>query len=683
VDEVVVNGVRYVPVTHRIGIAVTTHDRPDVLARTLPTWLAHLPEGAELVVVDDASEPPARVPDGVRLVRSDENLGIAGAKNLGIRELYDRGATDLFLLDDDVECLADGWERPYVDGPEPLACYCWETPVYDDGEVLGFSWPHGCVVYERREVIDRIGGWWGATRWGGEDSDLFRRAHNAGLTRCTFQDVHHGHIFHALDKDGSVASSVPEAERQQWRADLLEARAHSTESVDFRGKPSVRNGPTLSVLVPSVASRRKTFAPKIADALYGQLQALDDPGRAEVLMLVDDKGMSVGEKRNRMLALARGEYVAFVDDDDRVEDDYVSSLLDAIDQDRADCVTFDVAVSVDGGRAKTCHYSTAYERDENTATEYRRLVNHIMCVRRSLASTVEFPDATSGEDSEYARRLAPLLTSERHVARTLYHYDSSTATTETQYTKAAAEARSRIGRATKPSEVDVVIPAWSHTEALREMCDETIRTLRAGAGEHVVNVVVVEQAEGVRHPDAITLPTPLTEFNFNKALNAGARCGKAPWILFANDDLVFQPGWLDALLAARHDLVSPVDATDRRQSGIRGNEQGTVCSKHLAGWCFMAKRTLWDKVGGWDEDYPRWCADNSTIEQAVAAGVKPMAVPGAHVRHLRSQTMGDDQADKSGKYTWAAVRHFNAKYGRNLFANDARYTRWKQSHPAS
>ena len=77
--EVSINGVPYVPagaVFSRIGIAITTHQRADVLKRALEQHMKHLPAGALVVVIDDGSKPATEVTDGVQLLRNETSLGI-------------------------------------------------------------------------------------------------------------------------------------------------------------------------------------------------------------------------------------------------------------------------------------------------------------------------------------------------------------------------------------------------------------------------------------------------------------------------------------------------------------------------------------------------------------------------------------------------------------------------------
>lgn len=418
----------------------------------------------------------------------------------------------------------------------------------------------------------------------------------------------------------------------------------------------------LSVLVPSVSSRYDTFARNIQAQLFEQYERLSEQQKqqVEIIVLTDTKSMMLGDKRNKMLELAQGEYVAFVDDDDRVEPDYIEALLGNCFG--VDAVTFAVSVSLDGAPPKPCFYSIKHKRDANLPDRYLRIPNHICAVKRTLALQARFPSKLCGEDSEYAKRLLPLLRTERRIERVLYHYDFNSATTETQ-------------RATAPPEVsvDVVVLSKASTERHREMTQRTIDTCRAGAGGHTVNITVIEQVEGTKYTGATVVYDP-SPFQFNKFANNGIRLGSAPWVMLANNDLEFMPGWLQPLLDAKHPVVSPINPIDRRQRGILRNTVGDINGRHFSGWCFMMTRELWERIGGFDEDFIFWCCDDAVIEQLRALNIAPMLVPRSRVKHAASQTLREDD----GSMTWAQVWKFEQKYGVVKFANDPRYNNWKQ-----
>src|SRR5690606_19565225 len=467
-----------------------------------------------------------------------------------------------------------------------------EKAYFQRGTLRGYPNPRGCLLYAERRVVDRVGGMDPAFgKWGNEHISWSDRIHSAGLTTCRYQDVEGSQdLFTALDRSESVKSSVAESAKGEANVSLLEASRNSDAFIPYAPEIANRNHVPLSILLPSVLTRRATFRQKMQDQLFGQFEALPatDRARVEVLMLTDAKGVTLGTKRNQMLQIASGEYVVFVDDDDRLEPDYIASLLTATES-GADVLTFRVSVSINGGEAKDCVYSLRFAEDENTAEEYHRLPNHICAVKRDIALRTMFADVSLGEDSDYSRRLRPLLHTENAIDRVLYHYDYSDQSSETQVEAQAR--RALIDRLSKPLTVDLVMLSRSSTPEVRAMTQKAIRSAVEGAPNHRVNVVVVEQVPGVRYDDA-TMIYETGEFAYNRFGNIGAETGSAPWIMLANNDLEFEPGWLDALLAAKHDVVSPANPGDARQHGVTKNEVGEVNGKHFSGWCFMIRRTF-------------------------------------------------------------------------------------------
>src|SRR5690606_4684793 len=94
--------------TNQIGIGLTTHNRRDVLKKSLSFHKKHLPKGAKLIVVDDASEIPVKGVD----FRFEHNAGIAASKNKCIELL--EGCEHIFLFDEDCWPITDDWHLPYI-----------------------------------------------------------------------------------------------------------------------------------------------------------------------------------------------------------------------------------------------------------------------------------------------------------------------------------------------------------------------------------------------------------------------------------------------------------------------------------------------------------------------------------------------------------------------------------------
>ena len=172
----------------------------------------------------------------------------------------------------------------------------------------------------------------------------------------------------------------------------------------------------LSILVPTVPGRETKLA-RLLSVVEPQTKQRSD---VELLVLRDTRRLSIGEKRNKMVAIADGEYVAFVDDDDAVAPDYVEVLCATLQEERPDVLCFKVHV-VGHGRPRPCRYHPDL-RHENLPSEYRRKPNHLMAWRREIVAAHPFQPIRRGEDTEWAERVAAHA---RHVAvidRELYTY---------------------------------------------------------------------------------------------------------------------------------------------------------------------------------------------------------------------------------------------------------------------
>lgn len=192
-----------------IGVAVSTYQRPEMLAHALRAWDTFLPPRAVLVVVDDGSDPPAIGATH----RNVHNLGIAATKNIGIRLLMDAGCDHLFLCDDDAWPRLRGWAVPYLTDDEPHLCLSWGRALRLTIDRQHTTWrrARGVAMYVRRHVIDRVGGLREEFTCGGEHLEWSRRIHNAGLTSAPFIDLRRSAVlWHAEDrgKPGETARDV-------------------------------------------------------------------------------------------------------------------------------------------------------------------------------------------------------------------------------------------------------------------------------------------------------------------------------------------------------------------------------------------------------------------------------------------------------------------------------------------
>lgn len=192
--QVIIDGVQYAPASNtvpRIGVAITTHNRNDVLQRALEHHKRFLPSGSVLVVVDDGSCIPVNTPDGVMLIRHDVGQGIASAKNACLAALMDAGCEHLFLFDDDCWPVVDDWWKPYIASPEPHLSHSWGlVSIWSDTQHVASHAVGGTVLYYDRCVIGDAGGFrTDFGKYGCEHVNLSDRIHNRGWTTWRYADV--------------------------------------------------------------------------------------------------------------------------------------------------------------------------------------------------------------------------------------------------------------------------------------------------------------------------------------------------------------------------------------------------------------------------------------------------------------------------------------------------------------
>ncbi|EMB4295871.1 glycosyltransferase family 2 protein [Enterobacter roggenkampii] len=229
--DVIVDGIPYIRADsvsdNKIGIAITTHNRPQVLANSLEQHRKHLPTGAVVFVIDDGSNPPAKVPDWCKLIRHDKSLGIVASKNASLEYLMDSGCEHLFLWDDDAYAIADNWHLPYIKSPEPHLAYQFldlagrnklhdMAELYRDDKHVAYTGQRGVMLYYHRSAIKKVGGFdpvYGRGMY--EHPDLALRIYNAGLTSWAFADVVGSEkLIHSMDEYEEGARSIPRPERE-------------------------------------------------------------------------------------------------------------------------------------------------------------------------------------------------------------------------------------------------------------------------------------------------------------------------------------------------------------------------------------------------------------------------------------------------------------------------------------
>lgn len=174
----------------------------------------------------------------------------------------------------------------------------------------------------------------------------------------------------------------------------------------------------LSILIPSVPERME-YLNKLMMELNQQVQSKE----VEILVLLENKKRTIGEKRNILIEQAKGDYVVFIDDDDRVASNYIENLCTVITSSPGvDCIVFDILVTFNEQFSKVCKYGKEFEYGEDDNYYYRK-PNHLMCYSKKIASSHKFLNISYGEDDEWGERVSKDIVNQIRVPSILYYYD--------------------------------------------------------------------------------------------------------------------------------------------------------------------------------------------------------------------------------------------------------------------
>lgn len=182
----------------------------------------------------------------------------------------------------------------------------------------------------------------------------------------------------------------------------------------------------LSILIPTTPDREKVLY-ELLYSLHLQIETGKFQPFVEILIETDNKELSVGKKRQMLLERAKGKYVIFVDSDDKVSEDYLYEILEAIKQE-PDVISFNGWLETNGANrenfkiSKDLPYITV--SDAYGKKEYLRYPNHLCAILRSIAIKIGYKDMRHAEDYDYAKRLkeSGLLKKEVYIQKDLYFY---------------------------------------------------------------------------------------------------------------------------------------------------------------------------------------------------------------------------------------------------------------------
>lgn len=158
--------------------------------------------------------------------------------------------------------------------------------------------------------------------------------------------------------------------------------------------------------------------------LARQVKEAGAEGAVEIMYLGDNRHVPLGLKRQRMVEMASGDYICFIDDDDDISHLYVRSILKAAELD-VDVITFDAIVTgVVAGVAYKARFDLRIDSnyDDHVEKIYYRIPNHLCPIKRECYRNIKYPSIKWGEDTAIAPAVKLACSSYAHINDSLYHY---------------------------------------------------------------------------------------------------------------------------------------------------------------------------------------------------------------------------------------------------------------------
>jgi len=424
-------------------------------------------------------------------------------------------------------------------------------------------------------------------------------------------------------------------------------------------------GPTISVVVPVYRPNPlhlQACISSIRSQSYRQWQlCLVDDHRQDPLTTAllqeaaaSDPRIRVGMgNSNEAIAMATGDYIAFVDNDDMLAPDALEQVAAAIGSDpRRQLIYSDEDRIAPSGRRIDPHHKPSWNLELLRAHNY---ISHLVVVSSTTLRRLGGlrSDCEGAQHYDLLLRLSEVLQPDEihHIPRILYHWrisPNSTASSGEAKTYSVDAGKRALQQHLERSglqahvetlegpnvyrvrwplpdpapEVSIIIPTHNGLGVLKP-CMES---LQCSTYPGLIDVVVVDNNSNA---PAIT----------NQAV---AQCSGEVVVLLNHNTAVISPNWLEELVsqASRPEVgcVGPklLALADAIQQPMVSQEVGAV-----SGACLAIRRQVYEEVGGLDADsFPVAFNDVDFCLRVRAAGYRNIFTPHVQLYHFESKSHG-------------------------------------------
>lgn len=415
-------------------------------------------------------------------------------------------------------------------------------------------------------------------------------------------------------RSGGVEAAHTDRRARQYQAYIASTaltpdkrRALATRARELERRP------LISVVMPVHNTAPELLASAVAsvfDQIYDEWElciADDASDRPETLRALErindprvrlrrlDRRHDIAGATNQAIGLAGGEYIAFLDHDDRLAPDALLEAAMEINRSGADFIYTDEDYLDASGARVNPHFKPGFSPDLLLSHNY---ITHLVVISRDLLDRVGplRPELSGAQDYDFVLRATEVATRVRRIPKVLYHWrmsDTSTAGRAgskprasergVEALRAALERRGRSAAVTVDPEVphfyhvryaledepliSIIVPFRDRSDLLHCVIGDVLETT-TWRNYEIVGIsndsVEPETFEAMRDLSALDDRVRFAEYNapfsYSAIVNHGAGlCVGEHLVLLNNDIRMMSADWLQALLEhSRRDEVGAV-----------------------------------------------------------------------------------------------------------------------------
>ena len=408
--------------------------------------------------------------------------------------------------------------------------------------------------------------------------------------------------------------------------------------------------------------------------------------------------------RNVGISMAKGKYIAYLDDDDQYLPEHLETLvafLEATPFEVAYTDAYRVVHEKKNGRYVEIQRDVPYSYEFSRGIMLQENFIPILCVmhlRSCLDRTGLFDESlNTHEDWDLWIRMSeetPFHHINKVTAEFSWRLDGSTTTsnrqddfiaTKTRILQRYANQRTRGFESEKtqdllspdaemlkgsPFSCSIIIPVFNKTE-LTQQCLTHLAEVTTETSYEVI-VVDNDSSDGTAEflsslRGDIKVITNSENLGFAKACNQGAAAAKAKYLVFLNNDTIPKPGWLKSLvcevdsykdvavvgskLLYSDDTIQHAGVVFSRLfhtpyhlfSGASGSLPAVNARKEfqsVTAACMLVRKEIFEKVGGFDEGFVNGFEDVDFCLKIRQMGKKVVYQPKSCLYHVESQSPG-------------------------------------------